>query len=141
VNPRTISQIVVHCSATPNGRHVTVKDVDYWHRQRGYRKIGYHHVIYTDGTVHPGRPESEPGAHVQGHNANSIGVCMVGGVDSKGKPDGDFAKVQFAALEALIRELLVRYPGAEVLGHRDFPGVAKACPSFDVRSWWAERRD
>ena len=136
---RTIHHIVVHCSATPNGRRVTAKDIDYWHRQRGYLRIGYHYVIGVDGTVEQGRPESEPGAHVQGHNTNSIGICLVGGLDAKGRPSAAYAPVQWTALERLIRELLDRYTNAEVLGHRDFPGVRKDCPCFDVRSWWAER--
>lgn len=137
---RNITHLVVHCSAEPHGRRTGAKDIDLWHRKRGFRKIGYHYVITVDGRVETGRPEHEPGAHVEGHNRNSIGICLVGGLDpTTGQPSDAFAPVQFAALERLLRELLGRYPDAIILGHRDFPGVAKACPCFDVRSWWAER--
>lgn len=137
---RKITHIVIHCSATPEGREVSVKEIDRWHRARGFAKIGYHYVIHLDGTIDKGRDESEAGAHVSGHNATTIGVCYIGGVSAD---DVNVARdtrtpAQKAAMEKLVRELLSRYPGAEVLGHRDFPGVAKACPSFDVRKWWAE---
>ena len=117
-----------------------MKEIDRWHRARGFAKIGYHYVIHLDGTIDKGRDESEAGAHVSGHNATTIGVCYIGGVSAD---DVNVARdtrtpAQKAAMEKLVRELLSRYPGAEVLGHRDFPGVAKACPSFDVRKWWAE---
>jgi len=80
---RKIDKIIVHCSATPEGRHVTVKDIDRWHRDRGFSEIGYHHVIYLDGSIHPGRPEEKAGAHTVGHNTTSIGVCYIGGVMSE----------------------------------------------------------
>lgn len=132
---RTITDLVVHCSATPNGRPVTAADITRWHKQRGFRTIGYHYVIRVDGSVETGRPEAQIGAHVEGHNAKSIGICMVGGTDDKGRPNGEFAKVQFTSLSALLTDLRKRFPKARILGHRDFPNVAKACPSFDVRAW------
>ena len=81
---RKINLIVVHCTATPEGRDVTVADIDRMHRARGWKKIGYHYVVYRDGSVHEGRPVNEVGAHVYGHNANSIGVVYVGGVAKDG---------------------------------------------------------
>lgn len=137
---RRITHIVVHASATPEGREVSAKEIDRWHRARGFRKIGYHYVIHLDGSVSEGRREVEAGAHVAGHNSNSIGICYIGGVerDDVKKPKDTRTDAQKVTMERLIRELLVRYPGAEVLGHRDFPGVAKACPCFDTRSWWTE---
>ena len=72
---RHINEIIIHCSATPEGRDYTVADIDRWHKARGWRGIGYHYVIYRDGSVHAGRPVEQIGAHCTGHNANSIGIC------------------------------------------------------------------
>ncbi|MBP5691206.1 MAG: N-acetylmuramoyl-L-alanine amidase, partial [Bacteroidaceae bacterium] len=77
---RKITEIIIHCSATPQGVDYTVADIDRWHRQRGFNKIGYHYVIYRDGSIHQGRPVEEIGAHCIGHNAHSIGVCYIGGL-------------------------------------------------------------
>lgn len=129
---RTINEIIVHCSATPEGRNVTVKDIDTWHRQRGFRCIGYHYVIYLDGSVHTGRPESQVGAHCLGHNSHSIGVCYIGGVAKDGKtPKDTRTDAQKESLIKLIKELKAKYPKATVHGHREYAN--KACPSFDVQ--------
>jgi N-acetylmuramoyl-L-alanine amidase len=136
---RPITSIVIHCSAETHGARTRAADIDRWHRQRGFRKIGYHYVIGSDGRVETGRPEAEPGAHVAGHNRDTIGICLVGGLAPRtGVPSGTFAPVQFTALSRLIRDLLTRYPTARVRGHRDFPGVAKDCPCFDAAAWWAQ---
>lgn len=128
---RKIEKIIVHCTATPEGRHVTTEQVTRWHKQRGFRTIGYHYLIYLDGTIHPGRPESEVGAHCTGQNAKSIGVCYVGGLDSTTlKPKDTRTDVQRRTLRKLIAELQKKYPGATLHGHREF--AAKACPCFDV---------
>lgn len=131
---RDINQIFIHCSATKATSNVTVADITRWHKERGFRTIGYHHVIYRDGSTHPGRPENEIGAHVTDKNSRSIGVCLVGGIDAKGKEEDNFTPEQWVSLKRLVIELKKRYPKAEVLGHRDAP-AAKACPCFDVRSW------
>jgi N-acetylmuramoyl-L-alanine amidase len=81
---RRIDRIVVHCSATPNGKHFDVDTIRSWHAERGFKDIGYHFVIYTDGSVVPGRPLEKIGAHALGYNESSVGVCLVGGV---GGPD------------------------------------------------------
>lgn len=126
-----IKEIIVHCSATPEGRDFTVADIDRWHRARGFRGIGYHWVVYRDGTVHAGRPEGTPGAHCAGHNSRSVGVCYIGGVANDGKtPKDTRTAAQRAALLTLLRRLKNRYPKARIHGHRDF--AAKACPSFDA---------
>lgn len=137
---RVIKQIVLHCAATPEGKFFNAKDIDIWHRKQGWAKIGYHYVILLDGTIEKGRSESEVGAHVANHNSNSIGICYIGGVDANDvkKARDTRTPAQKAAMAKLVTELVAKYPGAEVLGHRDFPGVAKACPSFDARQWWAE---
>ena len=72
---RTINEIIVHCTATPEGKDYTVDDITRWHKERGSKTIGYHYVVYRDGSVHEGRPLAEVGAHCKGHNAHSIGVC------------------------------------------------------------------
>ncbi len=127
---RKISEIIIHCSATPAGRHVTVADITAWHRARGFNTIGYHYLVLLDGTVAAGRPESVIGAHCLGHNDRSIGVCYVGGLDAHGKPADTRTPQQRKALRDLVAELRRRFPGATVHGHREF--AAKACPCFDI---------
>lgn len=129
--------IAVHCSATTEKMDIGAADIDKWHRAKGWACIGYHYVIRRNGTVEKGRDESVIGAHVQGHNENSIGICMAGGVsaDDVNKAVNNFTPAQFASLKTLLLELKKKYPKAKIQGHRDFPGVAKACPSFSVKDW------
>lgn len=133
---RPIHYLVVHAAATPSHMDIGFKEIDRWHREKGWLMIGYHFVIRRDGTVEPGRPVTRAGAHVRGYNANSIGICMVGGESEDGGVMGNFTPEQFKALRELLFSLLSSHPEAEVLGHRDFPGVAKSCPCFDVKEWW-----
>lgn len=127
---RTIREIIIHCSATVAGRHVTVKEITAWHRARGFRDIGYHYVVYLDGTVHAGRPVEQARAHCRGHNAHSIGVCYIGGLNSAGRPCDTRTNAQKKALSALIAILKAQHPTATVHGHNEF--ARKACPCFDV---------
>lgn len=128
---RKINEIIVHCAATPEGKNFKAADIDRWHRERKMKCIGYHYVVDLDGTVEPGRPESEIGAHCRGHNQNSIGVCYVGGLAADGRTPKDTRTVaQKKALLALLKKLRAKYPKASIHGHRDF--AAKACPSFDA---------
>lgn len=128
---RKINEIIVHCAATPEGKNFKAADIDRWHRERKMKCIGYHYVVDLDGTVEPGRPESEIGAHCLGHNQNSIGVCYVGGLAADGKTQKDTrTAAQKEALLALLKKLKAKYPKASIHGHRDF--AAKACPSFDA---------
>lgn len=128
--------IVVHCTATPPDRYVDAKEINHWHIQRGFAGIGYHYVIQRDGTIEIGRKSDQIGAHAQGHNDSSVAVCLVGGIDKNGKPESNYTPEQAEMLHLLIDGLRARYPAAEVLGHCDLPGVAKACPCFDVRRWF-----
>lgn len=131
-----IDEIIIHCSATPEGRDVTADDIRRWHLARGWSDTGYHYIIHLDGSVHPARSELTPGAHCHGHNAHSIGICYVGGLAADGRTPLDTrTPAQRAALLALLHELRGRYPKARIFGHRDF--AAKACPSFDARSEYA----
>ena len=128
---RKINEIIVHCAATPEGKNFKAADIDRWHRERKMKCIGYHYVVDLDGTVEPGRPEREIGAHCLGHNQYSIGVCYVGGLAADGKtPKDTRTATQKEALLALLKKLRAKYPKASIHGHRDF--AAKACPSFDA---------
>lgn len=134
---RVINKIIVHCSATAEGKDYTTAQIKQWHLARGFSDIGYHYVVYRDGSVHVGRSESKVGAHCSGYNSHSIGVCYVGGCDAvKRLPDGQLApkdtrtSAQKAALVELLRTLKAKYPNATIHGHREFAN--KACPSFDA---------
>lgn len=132
---RQITHIVIHCSATRPDLDVGAEQIRVWHRGRGWSDIGYHYVVRRSGAVEAGRPLERAGAHVAGHNAKTIGVCLVGGVDATGLPQANYTPGQWAALEKLVGDLCEQFPAARVCGHRDFPGVAKACPCFDAGDW------
>lgn len=129
---RKITEIIVHCTATPEGRDVSVDTIRRWHVSgNGWSDIGYHYVIGLDGTVNPGRHVERTGAHCTGHNAHSIGVCYVGGLAPDGHTPRDTrTPSQRRALLGLLRELKKKYPGAAIRGHRDYS--SKACPCFDA---------
>lgn len=130
---RKINKIIVHCSATPEGRDYTVADIDRWHKQRGWKGIGYHFVVYRDGSVHTGRDVSQIGAHVTGQNTGSIGICYIGGMTADNKQAKDTrTPAQRAALRDLVNRLKTEYPTATIHGHREFAN--KACPCFDVKT-------
>lgn len=128
--------IVIHCSATKPTMDIGVRDIRMWHKQQGWLDVGYHFVIKRDGTIEEGRPVDVVGSHVKNHNSNSVGVCLVGGVDEKMKPEANFTDAQWAALETVVRELKAKYPNASVKGHNEFD-AGKACPSFNVQHWFA----
>ncbi|MGW9332732.1 N-acetylmuramoyl-L-alanine amidase [Bosea sp. NPDC055594] len=130
---RRIEEIIVHCTATPEGRPVSVNTIRGWHIGQGWRDIGYHWVVLLDGTIAPGRPESQVGSHVAGHNSGTLGVVYVGGVGADGKtPKDTRTPAQKTALLELCRALIQRYPAIrKVTGHNQYS--SKACPSFDVR--------
>ena len=137
--PKT-KYLVVHCSATINNPDFDWKTIDRMHRQKGWICIGYHYVIRTDGTIEEGRPLGTIGAHVKGHNEESVGICLIGGTDLKGNSVDNFTKAQKDSLLKLLEWLQKDVYADEaptVLGHRDF-GVPKACPCFDVIPWYAQ---
>lgn len=132
---RTINEIIVHCTATPEGQDATVKSIREGHLRRGFSDIGYHYVIYRDGTVHDGRDVNISGAHCTGHNQHSIGVCYVGGLENnpgvaydKLRPKDTRTDAQKAALLSLLKELKTLYPAATIHGHYEYAN--KACPCF-----------
>ena len=136
---RKIDKIIIHCSATREGQHIDVDTIRDWHTNgRGWSDIGYHYVIYLDGTVHPGRPVEKSGAHTKGQNANSIGICYIGGVETDGKtPKDTRTPEQKAALDNLLFVLTDIFTNTTIHGHNEF--AAKACPSFDVQAEYGNK--
>lgn len=150
---RPITNLIIHCSASPNGRTLfsgtagkpgfstPAAEINRWHKERGFQRrpeflkrqepslccIGYHFVVGVNGAVFNGRHLEEVGAHAQGFNGKSIGICLVG--------TDKFSVVQWDTLAALVSGLQKKFPTATVLGHRDLPHVAKSCPGFSVRAW------
>lgn len=158
---RDIRLIVIHCSASRNGKSLVVDQVDHEHEKRGFKRdpafmarmnpqlkaIGYHFMIYVNGAIVTGRHQEEIGAHVQGYNQYSLGICMVGGMNDAGKATGEYTQDQWEELKALIESLKKAYPKAKIVGHRDLSKDLngngkieksewmKECPAFDVKSW------
>ena len=124
--------IVIHCSAVRPEQRNSAKDIDNWHRDRGFRHgIGYHDVIRRDGSIELGRPLEMVGAHVVGHNKHSIGICYEGGYNSKGQADDTRTPEQKVTLRKLLEKLRVQFPKALIVGHHDLNHV-KACPCFNA---------
>lgn len=134
---RAIREIIIHCSATHPGMDIGAKEIREWHTAKGWQDIGYHFVIRRNGAVETGRGIEQVGAHVEGHNQYSIGICLVGGVNRSNQPDANFTWRQWASLHDLVSELKEDYTEATVTGHRAYT-TKKACPSFDVVSWWTQ---
>lgn len=135
----SIDFLVVHCSATNPAMDIGRKEIDLWHRRRGFDCLGYHRVIRRDGSVEQGRADTDPGAHEPSVNSRSLAVCLVGGVDKTGRPANNFTPEQFDSLREVLIKWKSLHPKAVVIGHRDAPSrPAKACPSFSVKDWWAE---
>lgn len=130
---RKINYIIIHCSATKAEQDYHAKDIDQWHKAKGWNGIGYHKVIDLDGTIENGRSIEVAGAHCAGHNSDSIGICYIGGLDAKGNPCDTRTEAQKQSLIKLLKELRAKYPKAKILGHRDMPDVHKACPCFNAK--------
>ena len=135
---RTITLIIIHCSATCEDRPFTEQALEAAHRQRGFDGTGYHFYIRRDGRILTTRSPERPGAHARGYNAHSIGICYEGGLDKNGRPANTLTLAQKESLEALLYSLAIDYPDADILGHRDLPGVRKECPCLDVKKWLKE---
>ena len=134
---RTITLIIVHCSANKAGSALRMADIDRYHRSLGWIGCGYHYVIPTDGTIEMGRPEEMVGAHCRNHNRHSIGVCYIGGLSAEGSPQDTRTEAQRAALRKLLEQLHREYPKALIVGHRDL-NPRKACPCFDAVGEYSE---
>lgn len=129
---RKINLIVIHCADTYARMDIGVKEIREWHLARGFNDIGYHYVIRRDGTIEAGRPLEKPGAHAAGYNSQSIGICYVGGKGDNDKPEDNRTPAQKQTLHDLVNSLKQQFPQAKIVGHRDLPGVQKACPCFSV---------
>lgn len=127
--------IIVHCAATPPNMDIGRKEINEWHVNKGWSGIGYHFVIRRNGKVEIGRAIEEIGAHAEGYNSVSVGVCLVGGVNDKNIPEANFTPAQWAALTDLLKKLKGKYPKAKIIGHNEV--AKKACPSFNVQKWLA----
>lgn len=128
---RQIDKIIIHCSATIEGKDFKAGDIDDWHKARGFTCIGYHYVVDLNGTIEKGRSDDTIGAHCVGQNADSIGVCYIGGLDKNKKPKDTRTPAQKQALLKLLKELKGKYLKAVIYGHCDFAN--KACPCFDAK--------
>ena len=127
---RTINEIIIHCSATKEGNKISAATIDKWHKDRGWRCIGYHYVVRIDGSIEYGRPVQDIGAHVKGRNKHSIGVCYIGGLDANMEPKDTRTRDQKESLLYLLKTLKRLHPEATIHGHREFAN--KACPCFDA---------
>jgi len=139
---RNIRRIIVHCSATKPSMDIGADLIRQWHKLRGFSDVGYHYIIRRNGAIETGRDHETAGAHAKGHNHDSLGICLVGGVKSPWKkPDANFTFIQYFQLVDLVQRLKARYhiQDSAIMGHRDLPGVTKACPCFDVRELLARR--
>jgi N-acetylmuramoyl-L-alanine amidase len=136
LNRKRTNWLVIHCSATRAVMDVGAADIRRWHRAQGWADIGYHYVIRRSGKVEAGRPVDAIGSHVKGHNTDSVGICLAGGLNNETfKPENNYTPQQWHSLINLLKMLLKKYPKAKVLGHRDFPNVSKACPCFAAKPW------
>lgn len=130
---RFINKIIVHCTATPEGRVETVESIRNMHKSQGWADIGYHYVVYLDGSIHNGRNVDIIGAHCYGYNANSIGVVYVGGCDKRMKSKDTRTDKQKESLVKLLKDLRKLYPTAKIYGHKDLDKKGKDCPCFNAK--------
>lgn len=131
--------LVIHCSATPATMDVDAKEIDRWHRAKGWLKIGYHFVIKRDGTLETGRHLEEVGAHVQGFNHNSVGICLAGGMTADMRaPEDNFTKTQRTALHLILNDLCALWPEAKLVGHWELD-PKKSCPVLNMTQLRDER--
>lgn len=131
---RTIEKIIIHCSATPEGVDIKASTIAQWHKKRGFRTIGYHYVITLDGTIENGRPLEKAGAHCEGVNDCSIGICYIGGLDKDGHPKNTMTPEQNDALISLLTILKNQFPDIKIYGHNEL-NLNKSCPCFDVQQF------
>lgn len=135
MDPKAIKYLTIHCAATPEGRDVSPGTISQWDQAK-FGQTSYHFVVPLNGKFVRTLRDDQRGAHVGGHNTGNIGVCYVGGMDAANKaPKDTRTEAQKAALLTLVRTYRARFPNIIIRGHRDWPGVAKACPSFDVGAW------
>jgi len=144
---KAVDYIVVHCAATTSTMDIGAKEIDRWHRERGFFQIGYHRVIRRNGVIEQGRDMGIPGAHARGYNERSLAICLVGGCRKDKKSgtlvaENNFTDEQWESLRTELRAMRALHPNARIVGHRDLllkdHAQLKDCPSFDVQAWLAE---
>ena len=128
---RKITMIVLHCSSIKPNVHQDIKDVDAYHKSKGWKGVGYHFYVRRDGTVETGRRLEEVGAHCVGHNSHSIGICYEGGLNSKGVAEDTRTPQQVRALREIVEQMHAYFPNAVIVGHHDLNPI-KDCPCFDA---------
>lgn len=127
--------LVIHCAATRPSQDISAEDIDRWHKEKGFDKIGYHYFIKRNGNIENGRSETETGAHAYGYNSKSLGICLAGGVteDDITVSENNFTKEQFESLDRLVEQIEDTYLGIKVIGHNEIS--QKDCPGFNVQEW------
>jgi N-acetylmuramoyl-L-alanine amidase len=127
--------LVIHCAATRPSQDISAEDIDRWHKEKGFDKIGYHYFIKRNGNIENGRLETETGAHAYGYNSKSLGICLAGGVteDNITVSENNFTKEQFESLDRLVEQIEDTYLGIKVIGHNEIS--QKDCPGFNVQEW------
>lgn len=133
---REIDKIIVHCSATKEKKDISAATIDQWHKERGWRGIGYHYVVSLNGNIEYGRPIEETGAHVRNHNRRSIGICYIGGLDKDLNPKDTRTPEQKESLLDLLKTLKRLHPDATIHGHNEFS--SKACPCFNANEEYCD---
>ena len=134
---REINYLIVHCTATqPDAKIESIQN--YWRKNLGWKSPGYHYVIKADGEIVPLLSIDKVSNGVAGYNSQIINISYIGGIDKTGKPKDTRTEEQKASILKLLKDLKKRFPSVKIQGHRDFPKVAKACPSFDVKQWLNE---
>lgn len=131
---REIKYIAIHCTATSQNAKVQ-SILNYWKEKRGWTNPGYHFLIEPNGIVHNLQPIEKPSNGVAGFNHCTINIAYIGGIDDKGNPIDNRTEIQKKRMIELLEQLKKQFPNAKILGHRDFPNVKKACPSFKVSEW------
>ena len=129
---RLINEAIIHCSYTKPSMDIGFDEIDAWHKARGWNGCGYHYIIRRNGDLENGRGIAKQGAHTSGHNAESIGICLVGGMLKNGGSDCNFTMAQYETLSILWSELGIKYPGIKLSAHRDYSD--KECPCFDANA-------
>ena len=132
--------IVVHCAATKPTMDIGFTEIDQWHKRRGWLGCGYTWIIRRNGIIETGRALEQVGAHVKGFNHNSVGICLVGGIDEDGDPDANYTQKQWDTLDSLVDVMTKIYPNAAVVGHNDLD-PNKACPVFEVTEWLSQIKE
>ena len=132
--------VVIHCAQTKPSMDIGFKEIDQWHKRRGWTGCGYNFIIRQNGMIETGRALEQVGAHVKGFNHNSLGICLVGGIDEDGDFDVNYTPEQWDTLDCLVETMTKIYPNAAVVGHKDLDSH-KACPIFEVAAWLKQTKE